>query len=160
VARNSLREVREAVAGYRQPTLASEVEGAQHLLEAAGISYHTDHIGEVLPVDVDATLAWTVREGVTNVIRHSRARHCRIQLTHKHGTVSVEVLSDGGRREQAASAARPGLGIAGLQERVSRLGGELEAGPCVLQGKEYYRLAVIVPLQSSEGAKGLQEARS
>jgi two-component system sensor histidine kinase DesK len=160
VARQSLREVREAVAGYRQPTLASELEGAQHLLETAGISYQIDPIGEVLPADVDATLAWTVREGVTNVTRHSQARHCRIQLTHTDGSVRVEVLSDGGRREQAESTVHPGLGLAGLRERVCRLGGDLEAGPCMLQGKEYFRLAVIVPLQSRGDVQGVQEAYS
>ncbi len=160
VARNSLREVREAVAGYRQPTLASELEGAQHFLEAAGISYQIDPMQEVLPPDVDATLAWTVREGVTNVIRHSQARHCRIRLTHTNGSVRVEVLSDGGRREQAGSPARPGLGLAGLRERVCRLGGELEAGSHVLQGKEYFRLAVALPLQSQADATGFQEGYS
>ena len=158
VARNSLREVREAVAGYRLPRLASELEGAQHLLEAARISYQIDPLQEVLPQEIDATLAWTVREGVTNVVRHSQARHCRIRLTHENGTVGVEVLSDGVRREQAGSPARPGLGLAGLRERVCRLGGDLEAGPRVLQGKEHFRLAVALPLQRRADATGLQEA--
>jgi two-component system sensor histidine kinase DesK len=160
VARQSLREVREAVAGYRQPTLASELEGAQHLLSAARISYQIDPIGEVLPADVDATLAWTVREGVTNVTRHSQARHCRIQLTHTYRTVRAEVLSDGVQREPTASSAHSGLGLAGLRERVYRLGGDLEAGPVVLQGKQYFRLAVIVPLQIRADAQGVQEAYS
>lgn len=157
VARHTLREVREAVAGYRQPTLASELEGARQLLEAAGISYQIDSIQDVLLPDVDAALAWTVREGVTNVIRHSLARQCRIQLYRKDGTVDVEVLSDGGRREQVASSARPGLGLAGLRERVCTLGGDLEAGPVALQGKEYFRLAVALPIQSRGDAKGFRE---
>jgi len=158
VARNSLREVREAVAGYRLPRLASELEGAQHLLEAARISYQIDPLQEVLPQEIDATLAWTVREGVTNVVRHSQARHCRIRLTHENGTVGVEVLSDGVRREHAGSPARPGLGLAGLRERVWRLGGDLEAGARVLQGKEHFRLSVALPLQRRADATGLQEA--
>ncbi len=160
VARQTLREVREAVAGYRQPTLASELEGARQLLEAAGISYQIDPIQEVLPPDLDAALAWTVREGVTNVIRHSRARQCRIHVTHTNDTIGVEVLSDGGRRAQAASVARPGLGLAGLRERVCRLGGDLEAGPHVLEGKDYFRLSVALPLQRRADASSLQEACS
>ena len=160
VARNSLREVREAVAGYRQPALASELEGAHQFLEAARISCQIDPLQEVLPQAIDATLAWTVREGVTNVIRHSQARHCRIRLTHKNGTVGVEVLSDGVQREQASSAARPGLGLAGLRERVCRLKGDLEAGPLVLHGKAHFRLAVTLPLKSRAAATGLQEACS
>ena len=160
IARNSLREVREAVAGYRQPTLVSELEGAHQFLEAAGISYQIDPMQEVLPQEINATLAWTVREGVTNVIRHSQARHCCIRLTHTNETVGVEVLSDGGRREQAGSTARSGLGLAGLRERVYRLQGDLEAGTCMLHGKEYFRLAVALPLQSGADKKGLQEACS
>ena len=160
VARNSLREVREAVAGYRLPRLASELEGAHQFLEAARISCQIDPIQEVLPQEIDATLAWTVREGVTNVIRHSQARHCRIRLTHKNDTISVEVLSDGVRREQAGSTARPGLGLAGLRERVCRLKGDLDAGICVLHGKEHFRLAVALPIQSRGDAKGFREACS
>jgi len=99
-----------------------------------------------------------VREGVTNVVRHSHPRHCRIRLTHENGTVGVEVLSDGVRREQAVSPAHPGLGLAGLRERVWRLGGDLEAGPRVLQGKEHFRLSVALPLQRRADATGLQEA--
>jgi two-component system sensor histidine kinase DesK len=160
VARNSLREVREAVAGYRQPTLASELEGAQHLLDSAEINSQIDPLQEVLPQEIDATLAWTVREGVTNVVRHSQALHCRIRFTYENDTISVEVLSDGVRREQAGIAARTGLGLAGLRERVCRLKGDLEAGPVSLQGKEHFRLAVTLPLQSRADAKSLQEARS
>ena len=158
VARNSLREVREAVAGYRQPTLASELEGARQLLSSARISYQIDHIQQVLPPDVDATLAWTVREGVTNVIRHSLARQCRIQVTYENATFSVEVLSDVGQRTQVASAPRPGLGLAGLRERVYRLGGDLEAGPVSLQGKDCFRLSVTLPFQNQANVTSLQGA--
>ena len=160
VARQTLREVREAVAGYRQPHLSSELEGARQLLEAAGIEVEIDPIQEALPPAIDAALAWAVREGVTNVIRHSRARHCRIHLTHKNGMMGVEVLSDGGGREQEESTARPGLGLAGLRERVCTLGGDLEAGPLLLQGKEHFRLSVVLPLRDLRAAQGIQEERA
>ncbi len=159
-ARQTLREVREAVAGYRHPRLESELEGARQLLEAAGIDYQIDPLKEALPLAFDAVLAWTVREGVTNVIRHSRARHCRIQLTQKNGTVWAEVLNDGGRREQAESTARPGLGLAGLRERVSALRGQMEAGPLTLLGKEHFRLRVELPIQHDVEAPALEEERS
>jgi len=92
VARQTLREVREAVAGYRQPRLESELEGARQLLEAAGIDYQIDPITQALPPALDAALAWTVREGVTNIIRHSRAQHCLIRLIQKNGSVRAEVI--------------------------------------------------------------------
>ncbi len=76
VTRDALREVREAVSGYRQPALDAELNGAQAALRAAGIectiARHVDH----LPSTIEATLGWTVREGVTNVIRHSAAQRC------------------------------------------------------------------------------------
>ena len=160
VARTSLRQVREAVVSYRQPTLTSELEGARHLLSTAAITPELDPLQEILPPAIDAVLAWTVREGVTNAIRHSRARHCRIRLAHTNGTVAVEVLNDGGRREPVESTARPGLGLIGLRERVSALGGQMEAGPLDATGQEGFRVRVELPLQASEEAAALQEGRA
>jgi len=159
VARKGLREVREAVAGYRQPHLESELEGARQLLEAAQIDYQIDSLEETLPPACDAVLAWTVREGVTNVIRHSSGRRCCIHLAGKNERVCVEVLSEGGRREQMASTVRPGLGLVGLRERVNASGGQLKAGPMTLQGKEYFRLRVDLPLKQDVDASVLQEER-
>jgi two-component system, NarL family, sensor histidine kinase DesK len=159
-ARQTLREVREAVADYRQPDLRSELEEARQLLSAAGIEGEIDSIQQVLPPAVDAALAWMVREGATNVIRHSRARCCRIHLTHKHGMIGAEVLSDGGRREHVESAARPGLGLAGLRERVSALGGRMAAGALTRSGKEHFRLCVELPLSADGEAPMFQEERA
>jgi two-component system sensor histidine kinase DesK len=147
VARQTLREVREAVAGYRQPTLSSELEGACQVLSAAGIAGEIDSMQEVLPAAIDAVFAWTVREGVTNVIRHSHAQRCHIRLLQQNGQVCAEVLSEGGRREQAERTARPGLGLAGLRERVSALGGRMDAGSLTLQGREHFRLRVELPIE-------------
>jgi two-component system, NarL family, sensor histidine kinase DesK len=160
VSRQTLHEVREAVAGYRQPQLASELDGARQLLEAAGITYEIDAIQEVLPPAFDATLAWMVREGVTNIVRHSRARYCRIHLARKNGMIEAEVLSDGGRREQAESTVRPGLGLAGLRERVSALGGRMQADSLILLGKEHFRVYVELPMKSDVEAPIFQEERA
>ena len=158
-SRQMLREVREAVAGYRQPELSSELEGARQLLSAAGIDAQIESIKGVLPPALDAALAWTVREGVTNVIRHSRARHCRIHLTQKDGTVRAEVLNDGGEGRQEENTARRGQGLAGLRERVCTLGGTLEADPLLLQGKEHFRLAVELPMKPGAVVQLFQEER-
>jgi two-component system sensor histidine kinase DesK len=157
VARHTLREVREAVAGYRQPRLSSELEGARQLLSAAGIEGEIDSIQQVLPPAIDAALAWTVREGVTNVIRHSRAQRCHIRVIHKHGMIEAEVLSDGARRELGGSTSRPGLGLAGLRERVSALGGRIEVGPLTLHGKEHYRVRVELPIERGRRFPIMQE---
>jgi two-component system sensor histidine kinase DesK len=80
-ARTALLEVREAVTGYRQPTLANELRDARGLLAAAGVAYSYDlqeNLIQSLPASIKALLSWMMREGVTNVIRHSHARHCTI----------------------------------------------------------------------------------
>ncbi len=159
VARHTLREVREAVAGYRQPRLESELEGACQLLSAAGIDVRLEPIIEALPPEISAVLAWTVREGVTNVIRHSRAQHCLIRLTQENGRVWAEVINDGGARVQEESTVRPGLGLAGLRERVSALGGRIEAGPLTLSGKEHFRVRMELPMKPEAEAQPFQEER-
>ncbi|HWE64973.1 MAG TPA: sensor histidine kinase [Chloroflexota bacterium] len=132
VARTALQEVRSAVAGYRQPTLASELRAAQEILTAAGISYACEGESGTLPPAVEAALSWVVREGVTNVIRHSRARRCTIRLTRDARYAGVSVIDDGCG---AASAAVPlaamgiaGSGLTGLAERVAAIGGRCELG--------------------------------
>jgi len=147
-ARHTLREVREAVAGYRQPRLESELDGARQILSAAGVACQIEHSAGELEPSTDAVLAWAVREGVTNVIRHSRARRCFIRLTHENSTVCAEVINDGPRRRQLEGAkARTGSGLSGLNERVNSHGGRMEAGPLPTAGNEGFRLWVELPVQ-------------
>jgi two-component system sensor histidine kinase DesK len=122
VARQALREVREAVAGYRQPTLAAELAGANEALAAAGIECRVDQDHTALPPAVEAVLAWTVREGVTNVMRHSQATRCAIRIMNKDRHASVEVVDDG-----RGGIPEAGSGLRGLQERVVERGGTLTA---------------------------------
>ena len=82
VARQSLSDVREAVAGYRQPDLVAELGAARQLLAAAGLSCQISTPADLsLPADVDTVLAWTVREGITNVVRHARATCAGVTVT-------------------------------------------------------------------------------
>jgi len=126
VARRALREVREAVAGYRRPTLAEELAGVRELLAAAGIETRVESDAAPLPPEVDAVLAWAVREGATNVIRHSGARHCTITVAREDGTARAEVVDDG--RGAVGGDRATGSGLAGLAERTAALGGRLAAG--------------------------------
>ncbi|MGO9904452.1 MAG: sensor histidine kinase [Solirubrobacteraceae bacterium] len=95
VARTALGEVRDAVSGYRQPTLDRELAGARMALSAAGIEADVHEAHVPLDPPVEAVLAWAVREGATNVIRHSRARHCTLQVTASLSDAGVEVIDDG-----------------------------------------------------------------
>ena len=143
VARASLAEVRELVSGYRMLALSEAVAGARTALEAAGISCQLRLDGVELAPAAEAVLAWTVREGATNVVRHSGARTCAIQVRSVGDEAEVEVLDDGRGDAQNASA---GNGLAGLGERVARLRGRVEAGPARGGG---YRLRVTIPIEGA-----------
>ena len=95
VARTALGEVRDAVSGYHQPTLDGELAGARMALSAAGIQADVQESRVSLDPAVEAVLAWTVREGATNVIRHSGARHCTFRVSASLTDAGVEVIDDG-----------------------------------------------------------------
>ena len=143
-ARVALREVREAVAGYRLPTLAAELEGAREMLDAAGIRCRFEQSAGTLPPQADAVFAWAIREGVTNVIRHSRARNCEIRVSRDGGEIHVEIVDDGrGAATESAEIAHGGSGLRGLAERVAEARGRVECG---LRGTKGFRIVVTLPL--------------
>jgi two-component system sensor histidine kinase DesK len=143
VARQALAEVRDAVSGFRRPTLDVELEGARVALEAAGIEAEVERPSVELNEDVEAVLGWAVREGATNVIRHSAARRCSVRLTADLERAGLEVLDDG-RGPNGAGAG--GNGLAGLRDRVAAVRGSVDAGP---QAGGGFRLFVEVPLTGS-----------
>ena len=145
VARQALREVRQAVAGYRRPTLDEELAGASEMLEAAGISCRIENQAGVLPKAVDAVLAWAVREGTTNVIRHSSAKHCRIVLARNDEETYAEITDDG-QGYQKDSGKNSGSGLSGLAERVATFDGRVETGALPDGG---FRLRVVLPARSA-----------
>ena len=148
VARGALTEVREAVSGYRQPTLDGELAGARMALSAAGIDADVELPQVPLDPEVEAVLAWAVREGATNVIRHSGASHCKVRVGAGLTEASVEVVDDGvgavGRNGSGTGvgANSAGHGLVGLAERAQVLHGRLEAGSPPNGG---FRLVVTVP---------------
>ncbi|WBQ06233.1 sensor histidine kinase [Kribbella sp. CA-293567] len=80
IAHDSLREMRAVVSGYRTTDLASELAGAQSVLRSAGVNCRVIGDGSALPPATQAALGWVVREGTTNVIQHSNATVCKIEL--------------------------------------------------------------------------------
>jgi two-component system, NarL family, sensor histidine kinase DesK len=155
VARQALREVRQAVAGYRRPTLDEELAGASEMLEAAGISCRIENQTGVLPKAVDAVLAWAVREGTTNVIRHSRAKHCRIVLARENEEIFAEITDDGGGYHKE-SGEDSGSGLSGLAERVATFAGRVETDRLPDGG---FRLRVVLPARSAVEQPGWPEPK-
>jgi two-component system, NarL family, sensor histidine kinase DesK len=121
VARTALGEVREAVSGYRQPTLAGEIAGARMALSAAGIEADVQETRAALDPPVEAVLAWAVREGATNVIRHSGARHCTLKISTSLTDAGVEVIDDG--RGVVTNGNGPGLPSTGVAGSAGTQGG-------------------------------------
>lgn len=121
LTRQSLAEIRATVGGLRVARLTDQISSAHDALEGAGIS--SELIGD--PSDVDprhrVVLAWSLREAVTNVVRHSGASTCRIELGSNFLTVDDDGHGVRGRRE--------GNGLHGLRERVGAAGGTVEVGP-------------------------------
>ncbi len=121
LTRRTLADVRAAVSGYREVTLGNELAAAREVLRAAGITADLPGAIDSVVHPDDELFAWVVREGVTNVVRHSRARTCHVVL----GRRSIEISDDGGGGPNHC----PGNGLSGLQERVLAAGGVLESGP-------------------------------
>lgn len=133
LARDALADVRQAVAGFREMSLPAELARARSSLAAAGIEADLPTAADAVPSHLRELCAWTLREGVTNVIRHSGATSCRVTLDD-HG---ITVTDDGSGVRQGS----PGTGLLGLQERAEAAGARLAAGSLSPRG---YRLSVTV----------------
>jgi two-component system sensor histidine kinase DesK len=125
LARQAVRDVREAVSGSVSPGLETELRAAETALRSAGIQARTEWNGEDVDPAYESTLAWAVREAVTNVVRHSRARTCWIRLRSIAGSTTLEIEDDGRGPVQGGD----GTGLQGLADRVHALGGTLELQP-------------------------------
>jgi len=162
ISRQALREVREVVGGYRSEGLAAEMARARLALEAAGVKL--EYLA--LPVDLDPAqenvLALSLREAVTNVMRHAHARTCRITLepvedgeenTEWAGGTRLEVRDDG-KGAMNREAAREGTGLTSMRDRVEGLGGRLERRVDLVAGGT----AVVITLPRRRPAVRMESA--
>jgi two-component system sensor histidine kinase DesK len=139
LGRQSLADVRATVSGYREVSLVRELAAAREILEAAGIEAELPAAAEDVPGDLRELFGWVVREGVTNAIRHSRARLVAVRLAGR----AIEVENDGVELDPSTTRmSATGHGLTGLSERAAMLGGSLQAGRHGVHG---YRLRVEVP---------------
>ncbi|WP_327086182.1 histidine kinase [Nonomuraea sp. NBC_01738] len=146
VAREAAQEVRQVARGYREISLSGETQRAVALLEASGVAAQAHLAPGALPRPSEEALAWGVREGVTNVLRHSRATTCTITTSFGAGTVRLEIVNDGAG---GSATGTPGSGLAGLRERAAQAGGDASAGP-VEAGA--FLLVVEVPAVKGDGS--------
>lgn len=120
VSRDALAQVRRAVTGIRAAELVAELASAHLLLESDQIVLHYTPPEVPLPSTLETALALTVREAVTNIQRHARARQVWIALECTREQVLLRVRDDGRGGDIV-----PGNGLQGMGERLQALGGEL-----------------------------------
>ncbi|WP_020666989.1 sensor histidine kinase [Amycolatopsis nigrescens] len=137
VARGALRGVREVTSDQHRVSLRSEVDSARALLSAAGIEAMIEVDLPELSAGLEDVLGWAVREGATNVLRHSTADTCEIRAARRAGLVYLEMLNNGAEGPVGA-----GTGLAGLTARARALSGSVLA-EAVRGGR--FRLLVEVP---------------
>nr|WP_136250946.1 sensor histidine kinase [Ningiella ruwaisensis] len=133
ISREALSQIRETVTGYRKKDLSTAILEAQALLSAADIQCRI-HFEEKdinsLSEDKSIALAFTLRELVNNVVKHSNATQCSIRLSLGNNKIFIEIKDNGD-----AGELKPGNGLSGVNERISALAGEvftkIENGLCV-----------------------------
>ncbi|EOD65484.1 sensor histidine kinase, partial [Amycolatopsis vancoresmycina] len=166
LTRQALSDVRSVASGYRELSLASESRTAKSVLTSADVRVRMEMLEDELPTPVRTVLAVVLREGVTNVLRHSRVESCEIAMYRTDGGISLDIVNDGvgGWRDGQAGNpgdggnpaepvvpapravprdSSPGSGIGNLSHRVADLGGELTAG---VEPDGRFRLRAVVPV--------------
>lgn len=148
ISRRALGDVRSLARSYREMSLQDEIRSARSMLLAADVTTRVDLSGGgSLPTDVETVLAIVLREGVTNVLRHSHAVHCEISVRRDAAAVHFEIVNDGVEAE-SPTCPGGGSGLGSLSARVAAVGGGgLSAGE--LPGGRW-RLHVSVPLAAAE----------
>ena len=142
VARSAFHDLREIAHHQPAVSLASELNRGSDVLAAVGIEARIARGVENLPPKVDELFAWAVREGVTNVVRHSAATTCSISIECRDRRLRLEIENDG-----AGLASIDGSGLSGLVARATELAGKAR-GHRVGAG----RFVLNVDVPEAEGA--------
>jgi len=139
-ARQALSEVRQAIGGYRSKGLTAEIRDAKSTLETAGLKVDLQSTSIELPATQESVLALSLREAVTNVVRHARATRCSLRLERSNSRCRLEIADDGRGGHQIE-----GNGLRGMRERVEALGGRLRRE--TTQGT---RLEITLPVPAEQ----------
>lgn len=148
ISREALSEVRQAVRGYRAG-LQQEIDGAAEILRAASIELTAKVEPVPLAPGQEAILALALREAVTNVVRHSGAARCTIELRRSAEAISLIVADDG-----RGGAQTDGAGISGMRERIAALGGRV-----LRDGSRGTTLTITLPVASGpQGVSAIERS--
>ncbi|HEY3645357.1 MAG TPA: sensor histidine kinase [Gammaproteobacteria bacterium] len=143
ISRDALRQVREAVGGYRSGGLSGELVNARVALDATRVQLSVDIDRSGCPAGHDDLFALVLREAMTNIVRHSGARRCEVRM-HRIGNAFHLVIRDDGR----GGRIREGNGIRGMRERLSALDGNLH----IDSGRRGTTLTAVLPVMDAPAA--------
>jgi two-component system sensor histidine kinase DesK len=135
VARQALSDVRSAVEGYQKRGLSAEVHAAREALAAANVAFDIDEVHVPLSARQETALALTLREAVTNIVRHSGATRCRARFDLDEEVLTFTIEDDGRGGIPAG-----GSGLDGMRRRIDQVGGRLD-----IDGRDGMRLTVTMP---------------
>jgi two-component system sensor histidine kinase DesK len=138
IARTALAEVREAIGGYRAKGLQAEVDMARMTLDAAGVTLKCETMPPTLKAREETALSLSVREAVTNIVRHAQATECTMRFTVAADGFTTLEVEDNGRK----TVLREGNGLRGMRARVEELGGRFRIESAGIQGT---RLVIELP---------------
>ena len=145
IARKALGEVREAVSGIRASGFSAELATARLSLLSAGVSL--DARIPALPQlasEIESALALSLREAVTNIVRHAAADRVEVELQSDPRSLALSISDDG-----RGCPIKPGNGLTGMRERIEQLGGRLSVDSAPGVGT---RLRIWLPITEAASA--------
>jgi two-component system sensor histidine kinase DesK len=145
-ARTALKEVREAIGGYRSQGLAAEVEMARNTLQTAGVALACESALPKLTAEEETVLCLALREAVTNIVRHAHATQCRMRFATTEDRFHSLLVEDDGPN----AIKQEGNGLRGMRERVQSLGGRFS-----IRNEHGTSLLVELPVRSAPSTTGM-----
>jgi signal transduction histidine kinase len=121
------------------------------LLIGTGITFKltSDGLPERLPPEIETTFYRVCQEALSNVVRHSGAKHVRVSLAQHGDVFEGEIIDDGHGFDREAvnrdGQSPRGLGLLGMQERITQCGGQLTI---VSRPGSGTHLHICVPLEA------------
>ncbi|WP_433394009.1 sensor histidine kinase [Micromonospora sp. KLBMP9576] len=122
LAASALVELREVVHGYRAVDLGDQIAAVEQVLRSSGIRCAVALPPDDVPSEIARQFVAVLREASTNVLRHSRAAWCTIEISQDEDEVRMSMTNDGA---EGASPDRHSFGLRGLAERLAEAGGTL-----------------------------------
>ena len=144
VSRDALSQVRRAVSGIRAAGLAAELASARLLLDSDGVTFTYQLADLRLSPELETVMALAVRESITNIQRHARARHASVRLDEHQGCARLSIIDDGRGGDIV-----PGNGLDGMRERIELLQGSRRVESARGNGT---RVEILVPLPDRNDA--------